>query len=459
MKKGQPNIFLITIDSLRADHCQFLGYPRKTTPFLDSIAKNSVVFPNFYANSIPTFFAFPTILTGKKPFIAGEFLGISDGVDTIAEIFKKEGYINCAFVGNNPALYEEFGYNRGFDVFESFREYKTSRHQSFREHKTSKLKPLKQFAKRILPNALRPIHGYPPNAVELTSHVVESLKEHKHVPVFCWVHYMDVHGPYINGYNRFVDVHSRKPSLFQLRTAVGNYVAQRGCPETPKFISVSDLNLTQDLYDAAVNYVDLQIQRLTTEINQLFRDCENFFFITSDHGEAFMEHGYVYHQPWGLHNELIKVPLLIFSSKSEVKEIIEHPLGHTDLLKMMMTVAKECRLAVPDRDGYLISEIPYGCASPVSKIRDNRTKIGDYDKMASVIVNGYKYIINYKTGFEELYNTAVDPAEKLNILEQHKNLASEMLGMYEEWDRQRAKAKSSLKRKSLAQRVKRLRTL
>lgn len=453
--KVRPNIFLITIDSLRADHCQFLGYSKRTTPFLNSIVENSLVFLSFYANSIPTFFAFPVIMTGKKPFLLGETLGIPNGVETIAEILKREGYTTLAFVANNPALYEEFGYSRGFDVFDYFREYWAE------PQKINAYLKFKSFIKKILPEGVKkvlkafvPLRSFPPSAFELTDHVLRVLKSHKvDTPIFCWIHYMDTHYPYVNGWNSFSYVHARrKPTRFSLRLAVKDYIYH----STPGRGDVlpSSLIIVRDLYDAAISLVDSQIRKLVSEVNWLFKEHENFFIITSDHGEAFMEHGYGYHEPWGLHDELVKIPLLIFSSKGKIKGIVEHLSDHSKLMEIICSIAANS--LVLKRCDHVVGEILYGCVAPHFKIRDNKTEINGYSKLAFVRMGDFKYIVNLQTGSEELYNVAVDPHERFNILENHRGLAREMMEIYEEWRKEREKEKIALRKTLLRNKTRRL---
>src|ERR1700757_3129648 len=117
-----PNsLFLITVDCLRADHVGFLGYDRATTPFLDSLAKESFVFPEAIAAGVPTYYSFPAILASRYPLALGrDILGLAPQEPTIATVLKRSGYATAAFIAGNPYLGARFGYGQGFDEFQDF---------------------------------------------------------------------------------------------------------------------------------------------------------------------------------------------------------------------------------------------------------------------------------------------------------------------------------------------------
>src|ERR1700739_3835035 len=117
-----PNsLVLITVDCLRADHVGFLGYDRATTPFLDSLAKESFVFPGAIAAGVPTYYSFPAILASRYPLALGrDVIGIAPREPTIATVLKGAGYTTAAFIAGNPYLGAHFGYDQGFDKFQDF---------------------------------------------------------------------------------------------------------------------------------------------------------------------------------------------------------------------------------------------------------------------------------------------------------------------------------------------------
>src|SRR4051812_33793217 len=115
------SLVLITVDCFRADHAGFLGYPRPTTPFLNSLAEESVVFSNAIVAGAPTYFSFPAIMASRYPLGLGrDVAGLAPGGPTIASVMSESGYSTAAFLAANPYLSPHFGYDVGFSVFKDF---------------------------------------------------------------------------------------------------------------------------------------------------------------------------------------------------------------------------------------------------------------------------------------------------------------------------------------------------
>src|SRR5262245_42133300 len=112
------SLILVTVDCLRADHVGFLGYSRATTPFLDSLANESLVFSAAIAGGSPTYYSLPAILASRSALALGrDLLGIAPGEETLASALRKAGYATAAFVAANPYISRRTGYDTGFDEF------------------------------------------------------------------------------------------------------------------------------------------------------------------------------------------------------------------------------------------------------------------------------------------------------------------------------------------------------
>ena len=117
----QRSLVLITVDCLRADHCGFYGYPRATTPFLDSLASESFVVPTAIVAGAPTYYSFPAILASRMPLALGrDVVGLAPDEGTIASVLHQSGYATGAFSAANPYISAGFGYDQGFEVFRDF---------------------------------------------------------------------------------------------------------------------------------------------------------------------------------------------------------------------------------------------------------------------------------------------------------------------------------------------------
>src|SRR5947208_12150147 len=121
MRQTPSSLILITVDCLRADHVGFLGYDRPTTPFLDGIAGESIVFQNAIAAGAPTYYAMPAILASRYPLALGrDVLGIAPEESTIASVLQESGFGTAAFSAANPYICSRFGYDHRFQVFADF---------------------------------------------------------------------------------------------------------------------------------------------------------------------------------------------------------------------------------------------------------------------------------------------------------------------------------------------------
>ena len=119
--KSPRSLLLITVDCFRADHAGFLGYDRPTTPFLDSLAAESLIFSNAIVAGAPTYFSFPAVMASRYPLGLGrDVVGLAPGEPTIASALSETGYATAAFLAGNPYLSPRFGYDAGFSVFKDF---------------------------------------------------------------------------------------------------------------------------------------------------------------------------------------------------------------------------------------------------------------------------------------------------------------------------------------------------
>ena len=121
-----PNVLLVTVDTLRADHTSLHGYDRKTTPALDAWAEGGTVFERGWSMSSWTMPSMAMLLTGQaRASNAGR---IFDWQDTLAQLFQARGYRTGAVVAN-PLINPEQGYDRGFDDYQVFEKEPGRRHQ------------------------------------------------------------------------------------------------------------------------------------------------------------------------------------------------------------------------------------------------------------------------------------------------------------------------------------------
>ena len=224
----RPNIIILMIDALRADHLGSYGYERDTSPFIDSIAKEGALFRNAFVHSTQTVPSIASLFTGTTTmghgvlnFVSRDSFGglhshsLHPDNLTIAELLRQSGYRTGAFVAN-PLITKQSGYNQGFQKYMN-----------------------------------KEIH-----ADQLHADAMNWILEDFSVPFFTYIHYMDVHSPYEPG----------KPYNAMFGPRNGNLLGGNGRPE--QLIDPGDLEYTLGQYDGVIRQIDGQISLLWKELDK-----------------------------------------------------------------------------------------------------------------------------------------------------------------------------------------------
>ncbi len=180
----------------------------------------------------------------------------------------------------------------------------------------------------------------------------------------------------------------------------------------------------KDVYGSGVRHLDGIIGKLYELIKARYPNT--IIIITSDHGEAFMEHGMFHHEACSLYNELIKVPLLIhFPSKK--KKVVKEVVSTVSLAKTICSLLDIKNDAFDGTDltkkgqdvlENHVSRILYKCISPSIRFQifDADTEIKGFNELLSYSTSQYKYIIEKGGKVEEFYDLEIDPMETKNIV-------------------------------------------
>jgi arylsulfatase A-like enzyme len=284
----QPDILLVTIDALRADHLSSYGYERLTSTAIDGFARGAVRFDNaiaqapytkasvasimtgLYPSSHKTVTAsvpFPETMTGHPTTAAIVTDILPAAVTTLAEGLHDAGYRTLGYTAN-PFLSEAFGFAQGFDRFRFY--------------------PGPDFAgaERLVADALDAVHGVTPA-----------------VPLFVWVHLMEPHSPYV-------------PPPW----TAGRFEAKMGAPQPiadqipiPAWLlpgTPRDRRLYVAAYDDEIAAADIAFDTLLRGFCDGRSRRPHAIVVTADHGEEFLDHGGWEHGS-NLNDELIRVPLVI----------------------------------------------------------------------------------------------------------------------------------------------------
>jgi arylsulfatase A-like enzyme len=443
-KRG--SLVLITVDCLRADHCGFYGYSRPTTPFLDSLAAESVVVPTAVIAGGPTYYSFPAILASRMPLALGrDVIGVAPGEDTLATSLHESGYATGAFTAANPYISARFGYDQGFDVFRDFNDFGADRQgppranqQQLSINDTSRGKLNRgvkgmaaslglsklydelyfQYCARIASSPVRRVEALRrfPGADVLVDQTQTWLASAGQRPFFLWLHLMEPHSPYCPPVDAYQDVTGR--TLSPARTRYLNDFWNRSDLKAAGLRRHRDAIV--ELYDAGIRAADRQIARLVHHLKSLglWDDC--VLVLTADHGEEFLEHGGRYHSPTGLAEEIVRVPLMIRVPGQSKAEVPTSPFSHLHLAPTLLELLevkaptgfrgrslwRNLKEAIPWDDPAMM-ECSYGCTNPFrAEDRMGARLIGVHDRR-------YKLVFRLEHGATEaLYDLQTDPAEQ-----------------------------------------------
>ncbi|MCC7354077.1 MAG: sulfatase, partial [Anaerolineae bacterium] len=296
---GSPNILVIVVDTLRADHLSAYGYARLTSPNLDRLAGQGVLFENAFSTSSWTKPSHASLLTGRYPHEhrADAAWPLDGRYPTIGEALQTLGYRTGAFSANYDTFNQISGLGRGFQHFEDF----------FRSVPNMAVHTLygRVAEYYVLHRALGLEYRVDRSrAAGINRSVLRWLDQDRGKPFFAFLNYFDSHAPYIPPQpyrSKFSPV--REPGG-QINTDWGMdhiYV-----PMTPE-----QLQGEVDAYDGGIAYVDAQIGQLLSALQERDLADKTLVVITSDHGESFGEHGLLEHNN-SLYREVIHVPLIFW---------------------------------------------------------------------------------------------------------------------------------------------------
>lgn len=302
MAPSQPDIVVIVLDALRADHVGAYGHHRNTTPFIDQLASQSVMFTQALSASSYTGESIASLFTGKlpssNPYGSGWYARPSPDDPTMAQLLQAAGYRTGLFC-DTPVLGPHF-----YDGFDE--------------------------AACMVPDFT--FSGTGPLVVD---RALEFIKKNSDTPFYLYLHFLDPHAPYAppnEYYLRFADSVMESPlRLFEdVRPNVSALVADGFGPGDPRF---DDMLLR---YDAEIAFVDDCIRRLVTEIKAQKGSDNLVVVITSDHGEEFLDNHFVEHA-WRLYWESIHIPLIIWAPGRLAPAQEHSPVSLMDLMPTLLT--------------------------------------------------------------------------------------------------------------------------
>ncbi len=304
--KSSPNVLVILVDTLRADHLSSYGYARPTSPHLDAIAGQGVLFENAVSTSSWTLPAHQSLLTGRYPHEHGPLREqpLNPSYPTLAQVLDDRGYRTAAFSANTDFFNRRAGFDRGFLHFEDyFYSVPDSLYRTF-------------WGRLVFHDYVAGLLGLDEmpgrrKAAQINAGLLHWIDRDHDRPFFAFINYFDVHHPYIpeRPYrDKFASPDQEIACTPTLTQRLNPF--HRGTEiDQMMRLSPACFQLEIDKYDGAISYVDDQIASLFSELAQRGLDKNTLVVITSDHGESFREHGLVTHGT-SLYRELTWVPLI-----------------------------------------------------------------------------------------------------------------------------------------------------
>lgn len=427
------------------------GYSRQTTPYIDEIANRGVLFEKAFSCTNVTDSSVTSIFSGKFPSNHGlVHHGAKVGKDELKklaksyllpEILRGRGYVTLAvdWLGR--------WHRRGYQFYSGIqsRQIATQKYfgkiqHSLKVYLTPTLDKLAMLT-RGRPRALflRKIHDTAAVMNDIALRLLEKCRGKK---FFMFIHFWDTHFPYYPPSpfdRRFISEHD-DCNDGSMRTIVAKIFN----PEWRRHVQLwtfglNNVNTLFARYDGCLNYVDHQIGRLMSALDQYGLTDKTLVVLTSDHGESLIEHE-IFFDHHGLYDVSIHVPLILkgplLPEKGQVKGLVQH----TDIVPTLLDLLN---IPCPNTlDGMNIQPLMNGETEQLHSAIYAEEHY--YEKKAAIRTQSYKYIkaLSKKGaictscqqvhgGIEELYNIKRDPEEKQNIVEEDRGIADVLKGQLE----------------------------
>ena len=400
---NRPNVLLLSLDTLRADHVGAYGHERGTTPNLDALAADSVVFNRAYAPSNHTLESHMSVMTGLYPATHGVRRKLTQRLKadplskqqiTLAETLQGQGYSTGGFAYNCIWMQAKYGFGQGFDYYRA----------------------IAVGAQRINDEWIFPW-----------------LAKQGSRPFFLFVHYYDVHSdwkklPY-EAPAEFIERFAGSPpdDFNACRDKVCATARLMELDRTRTEIPPSHLDYVRHLYDAGVASTDEQVGRLVDKLRELELYDDTMIVVMADHGEEFREHGYLLHHQ--LYEETLHVPLMIRHPDTiGPARRIEEPVA---LLGIMPTILD--LLGIRPEAPLQSNSLRQPTGDTIMPDR-SREPIFISDVISRAVVDWpWKMIVRGRD--RELYNLEDDPGEENNLASSHVAKRNQLAATLHKWHR------------------------
>lgn len=384
-----PNILLVSIDSLRADHLHCYGYPRSTSPTIDGLAADGVRFNTVVAPTSWTLPSQATLLTSLEPDLHGVNLPrerLSPDAVLLPDVLRGHGYTTAGFV-SGPFMDASYGFFRGFDLYDDY----TAVRRHGRAAATVVTSPL------LL------------DSVE--SWLSEWDRGGREKPFFIFLHMWDVHYDYLPPppFDTMFDP-AYQGSINGEHIFTSNLLNKNMDP--------GDLAHVVALYDGEIRFTDAYLGRILGLLQELGIYDSTVVAVTADHGEEFFDHGAMTHGKT-LYDEVVLVPWVIrFPVKIPAGRVVERQVRLSDVAPTVLSLAGISQprefgagLRPPMDDRPDLVPLILGRSEPA---RDSFAVGNLRNQTHSIRTKQFK-LIRHADGRDELFDLVADPQERSDL--------------------------------------------
>ncbi len=390
------NVVLLVIDAARADHVGCYGYPRETTPTIDRLAREGFLFENHFVQFVETKPSTASLFTSQYPdtHLAYHERMLPEGTFTLAQGFREAGYHTVLFSQNE---YASPLWGLGLEFEEAF----------YEPHITAagRKKPMIWQAEAVL------------------EQIEPWLKKKPPTPFFAYIHFIPPHDPYLMPLEMYYLFYEKEPP--------NAWRSPYPFEEVEREVRAREEPWSQQLYlnryDSHLVYADWAIGQVEEMLREAGLLEDTLFIVTSDHGEAFGEHGYKGHTI-SAYDESTHVPLVMrFPGRDGPAGRVS---GLTQSIDLLPTLFDLLGVEYPERgiQGRSLVPVMAGEAEEVNDYIFARTA----GEPPSYAVRDHRYLLLLYQGgkLRALYDLAEDPRALSNVVEQQPEKAAELVEVF-----------------------------
>lgn len=428
------NFILVVVDSLRQDHVSFYNKGRPIfegikaceTPNIDRFARKSIVFTNAYPCGLPTIPVRTELVTGQftLPHRPWRPLLPSPLDITIAEILAKEGFVNGFITDTYHFFKPDMNFHRGFHSFrwirgQEYDAYVSSPPKRKIENYVNENYPeeWRKLVAKCLANTdhFEKEEDYFPAKVVLEA--INWLEKNRvHNRVFLWIDCFDPHEPWDPPprFDIYTDSSYRGPRLI---LPMGGFASSWASEEEIKYI--------RGLYAGEVSFVDHWLGVLFKRLEELGYFDDSLIILTADHGHPLADHGKFLKGPDRMYSELLKVPFMVYYPDCEHR-IIDALIQFPDIPPTVLEL-----LGLGNNARTMQGKSFAGVLKGEKNEHREAVIIGYHEgEDRCVRTKEWSYIHRPEGQPDELYNLIEDPREKMNLIDERKDVALKMASLF-----------------------------